>query len=162
LWPALRDTTWLADVTEHEAAVAYWTNVFDRANDRGGNVSYWDHQWTFACWAHSGLSIMPRANLVSNAGCGPDGTHTLNESDPTGNLPATEMIFPLVHPPNVLRRPDADRELLREIILPRLIGPPPSLLRRVATRVAPPLVKRGYRKLADAGARLVGDVRGGG
>ena len=150
LWPTVRDTSWLADLVEHEEAVRYWARAFERAYERRGDVSYWDYQWTFACWVNSGLSINPRVNLVSNIGCGPEGTHTLVEGDPMGNVPASEMAFPLIHPPNVLQRRDADREFVREIILPRLISVPPSRLRRVASRVTPRVVKLGYRKVLEA------------
>lgn len=146
LWHDLRQTSWLADIVEDEAAVRYWAAEFERAYDRSGDVSYWDHQWTFACWAHSGLSIVPRANLVSNIGCGPDATHTLLEDDPLGNVPAAEIEFPLRHPPNVLVSREADREFLRTVVLPRLGVPSP--VRRAMSRIAPRCVKDGYHRLA--------------
>ncbi len=102
------------------------------------------------CWASRGLSVAPRVNLVSNIGCGPDGTHTLVADDPIGNVPAQAMTFPLEHPPNVIQSRDWDRDFLREIILPRLEPPPPSRLRIAASRIAPAFVKRGYRQLAAA------------
>jgi hypothetical protein len=148
LWPALRHTSWLPDLVEDARAVEYWSKEFETAWQRGGDVSYWDHQWTFACWAHSGLSIMPRANLVSNVGCGPDATHMVGEADVISNVPATPMAFPLVHPPNVLQRRDADRDFLRRIVLPRLARPSP--LRVLASRVTPKFAKQGYRRLASA------------
>jgi hypothetical protein len=149
-WPTLGDTSWLLDVLGERAAVEYWSRVFQHAYDARGNVSYWDHQWTFACWANRGLSIAPRVNLVSNIGCGPDATHTFNERDRVSNLPAVELPFPLVHPPHVLRQTDWDERILREVILPRLHEPSVSRLRVVASRVAPEFVKRQYRHLAAA------------
>lgn len=119
-WPLLRDTSWLRDIVEHEDAVALWAKEFEGAYQAKGNVSYWDHQWTFACWANSGLSIRPRHNLVSNIGCIPDATHTLSSSDPRADLPAREMRFPLVHPPHVLQNRALDRKFLAEVILPSL------------------------------------------
>jgi hypothetical protein len=148
LWPALRDTTWLLDRVEHEDAVRHWARAFDVAHERQGDVSYWDHQWTFACWANSGLTIAPRANLVSNIGCGPEATHMLGSDDPMGNMPVTEMRFPLRHPPNVLQNRAADREFLREIVLPRLAVP--SRARRMAARTCPRWARSGYRRLAAA------------
>ena len=148
LWPQLRDTSWLADRVEDERAVRYWAREFEAAYEREGNVSYWDHQWTFACWANTGLSILPRTNLASNVGWGPDATHMSWENDPTLNVPVSEMTFPLAHPRNVLQRREADRQFLREVVLPPLRRPSP--LRVLASRVAPKFVKRGYRKLAAA------------
>ena len=148
LWPQLRSTSWLLNLVEHESAARHWAHEFDVAYERQGDVSYWDHQWTFACWAHTGLTIMPRVNLVTNIGCGPGATHMHGEGDPLGNVPANEIAFPLAHPPNVLRLLEADQEFLREVVLPRLWKPSP--MRQVASRVAPDVVKQAYRKLAAA------------
>jgi hypothetical protein len=150
LWSELRKTSWLKDIVGDERAVRYWSREFETAFERDGNVSYWDHQWTFACWASKGLSIAPRLNLVSNIGCGPDGTHTLSTDDPIGNVPAQAMTFPLEHPPHVIQNREWDRDFLRGIILPRLEPPTPSRLRVAASRFAPGFVKRGYRHLAAA------------
>jgi hypothetical protein len=151
LWPWLKNTSWLEDILENEIAVRYWASLFDFAFEHDGNVSYWDHQWAFACWAHSGLSIMPKHNLVSNVGCGRDATHTFNENDPTLNLPTEEMKFPLVHPPAVLQNREVDRKLLREA-LPYLPKPATPLfrLRRLASRAAPEILKRAYHAMASA------------
>jgi hypothetical protein len=154
LWPELRGTSWLADVLEDSRAVHYWSTEFDVAYERHGDVSYWDHQWTFACWANSGLSVAPRENLVSNIGCGPHATHTFDPNDLTGNLPAVEMRFPLNHPPVVLGSRELDRQKLRESILPRLPAPPSPLqrVRQMAGRMAPDSVKQLYRRLAAGGS----------
>ncbi len=151
-WPQLRETSWLTDVLEDEGAVRIWAKEFEVANERAGNVSYWDYQWTFACWANSGLSINPRTNLVTNVGWGPDATHTVATKDPLGHVPASEMTFPLAHPPNVLQFRQLDREFLRDVILSRIevAPPPPSGLRVLASRVTPGFVKQAYRTFAAA------------
>jgi hypothetical protein len=150
LWPELRYTSWLEDVLENASAVKDWASEFSRAYELNGDVSFWDHQWTFACWANSGLSIVPKHNLISNVGCGRDATHTFNENDPTGNLPTAEMAFPLVHRSSVLRNQEIDRKLLRENVLPYLPKPltPLLRLRGLASRVAPEIVKQAYRTIA--------------
>ncbi len=152
LWPELRETSWLRDLLEDERAVRMWANEFEVAHQRDGNVSYWDYQWTFACWAHSGLSATAGTNLVSNVGWGPDATHTVSNNDPMSHLPVNEMTFPLNHPPNVLQQRQVDREFLREVILSRLeaVPIPPSPLRLLASRVAPGFVKQAYRTCAAA------------
>jgi hypothetical protein len=153
LWPQLRDTSWLKDRIEDARGEKYWANEYERAYERGGDVSYWDHQWTFACWANSGLSILPRVNLVSNVGCGSDGTHCFDESDLMSNVPAMEMPFPLSHPPMVLQNRDVDRSFLREIVIPRLRPQPlasRTKLRRMLSRFSPRFVKQGYRKIVSA------------
>jgi hypothetical protein len=149
LWPELQNTSWLKDVLEDEIAIRYWAREFDRAYELEGDVSYWDHQWTFACWANGGLSIVPQHNLVSNVGCGKDATHTFNEDDPFSSLPTAEMTFPLVHPPVVLQNRELDRRKVRETTVPRLTGPASRTrkLRQLASRIAPAFVKQCYRRL---------------
>lgn len=154
MWEELRQTSWLPGLVRDPRGVRHWTEQFDRAYERRGDVSYWDYQWTFACWANSGLSIVPRTNLVSNVGCGPDGTHTLWDADPAGNVPVAEMAFPLTHPPRVLAARAWDEALVTGLIIPRLSAPRPSLLRRFASKVAPAIVKDSYRQLASAAREL--------
>ena len=36
----------------------------------------WDYQWVYACWKHNAFSIMPRNNLVTNIGIGPEASNT--------------------------------------------------------------------------------------
>ena len=110
LWPALRDTSWLRDVLLADArGVEYWKNTFDKAHAGKGNVDYWDYQWTFACWAQSGLSIQPHTNLVCNIGFREDATHTRNPNSICANIPTVEMKFPLRHPPYVVWDRGADQ-----------------------------------------------------
>ena len=153
LWPELKQTSWLADILEHPSAVRYWAGTFDIAHERKGDLSgagYWDVLWTFACWANSGLAITPRSNLVTNVGCGADATHMHWEDDPIGNIPLTEIRFPLDHPPNVLMLREADRDFIHKVILPRTEQPRPSALRSLAARVAPQFAKQAYRRASSA------------
>jgi len=149
LWPLLRDTSWLIDILQEPNAVPIWAHEFERAYQQDGKVDYWDHQWTFACWAHSGLSIRPRQNLVSNVGCCSDATHTLSEADPRANVPAIEMNFPLVHPPMVLQNRELDRRFLKEIILSQVSRPRSQYqrMRELAGRYAPGFIKNRYRNI---------------
>ena len=36
----------------------------------------WSYQWIYSCWKNDSLGIMPKVNLVSNLGIGPDATNT--------------------------------------------------------------------------------------
>jgi hypothetical protein len=145
LWPSLRDTSWLHDRLGSDAAVRYWAHEFQVAYERDGDVDYWDHQWTFACWANSGLSIAPRTNLAANVGAGADATHMTGAGDPILNVPVQDASFPLVHPPSVVQSWDADREFLRTMVLPRLAAPP-SGLRVLASRVVPDRIRGRLRR----------------
>jgi hypothetical protein len=149
LWPMLRETTWIADIIG-EAAVEHWRREFDVAFQANGKVPFWDHQWTFACWAQSGLSIVPARNLISNLGCGAEATHTFDQSDARARLPLGKMELPLRHPPNVLRHTQLDRELFRQLLPPSPNPSPRTLHQRVRQAVSPLVpqaVKRGLRRL---------------
>lgn len=120
LWPLLRETPWLLDIVENPIAIEYWRDKFDKAYDSKLNenkIDYWDYQWSFACWAQSGLSIMPSETLVSNIGCGPDGTHTKSAGNITANLPTNDLTFPLKHPPCVVRNKEADKFFNENIVI---------------------------------------------
>lgn len=148
LWPMLKDTSWLTDILEDERAVEVWRREFEYANrDPAYNRGVWDFQWTFAVWANSGLSILPKENLVSNIGCCEDATHTVSAMDVRANLPTVEMGFPLMHPPNVLRATEVDRKAIQEM-LPGFVQPVNSgrNLHRVVSRLLPGAVKRALRR----------------
>ncbi|MFT3829750.1 MAG: hypothetical protein QM691_08610 [Opitutaceae bacterium] len=52
----------------------YWSEVFRAL--RAGGIDTWDFQLLFSCWKQTGLHVVPRHNLISNLGYGPDATHT--------------------------------------------------------------------------------------
>ncbi|ASC71445.1 hypothetical protein XM38_023970 [Halomicronema hongdechloris C2206] len=107
LWPNIRDGCWLYDLLESRFEVAYWRRVFQKVYDN--QINSWAFRWTFACWLHSGLAILPRVNLVSNIGFSSYSTHTRNRSSPFAALPVAAMPFPLKHPPFMIRDVQADR-----------------------------------------------------
>jgi cephalosporin hydroxylase/Flp pilus assembly protein TadD len=104
-WPQLRDENWLNEIfPNNPSAIRYWSNTFQNAYE---GFDTWDFAWTFACWSHQGLSILPRQNLVSNIGFGAEATHTKNASK-LSNLPTAEIEFPLRHPSILIRNTQAD------------------------------------------------------
>jgi hypothetical protein len=109
LWPELRETSWLRNILLNERAVEFYRKIFDQAHLSARNLHYWDYQWAFSCWAHSGLAVVPAANLIQNIGFGPAATHTTSESSPVGRLLAEEIVFPLHHPSFI--SPDTDADL---------------------------------------------------
>lgn len=106
LWPEVSSRGWLFDILGDSTAADYWTEIFDCVCR--GEIDAWDYQWTFACWIHNGLSILPRVNLISNIGFGDGATHTRDSQSPFANLPVEAMEFPLLHPPFVIRNTQAD------------------------------------------------------
>ena len=97
-----------------------------------GKVNSWAHQFFFMCLAHSGLSITPSVNLISNIGFTEEGTHTKAVNSPKANLPLQSMTLPLRAP----RELAVDREydlrryekFWKQSLLRRIINKGKSLL----------------------------------
>ena len=69
----------------------------------------WDYQWEFARAINSGLSITPAYNLVRNIGFGDDATHTLSSTNYFSRTEVKTILFPLNHPPFILKDAVADK-----------------------------------------------------
>ena len=104
-WPQVRDTAWLRDLLGNEVHARIAHEIFERTYR--GEPGTWDFQWAFAGWMADGLSVIPRTNLVSNLGHGPQATHQHNPSL-VAKLPRETMSFPLRHPPQVSALQAAD------------------------------------------------------
>jgi hypothetical protein len=106
LYPSLRDTSFLRDVTGDERGARYWREEFDGVYS--GRNDTWDYQWAFSVWAQNGLAVVPDVNLVSNIGWGAGATHTSHHVSPMADIPAVEMPLPLRHPSHMIRHREAD------------------------------------------------------
>lgn len=105
-WPSLKAKDWFQTLGCTQSEATYWTKKFDRVYAKEQDT--WDYQWTFACWFHNMLAVMPNTNLISNIGFGHQATHTTSESI-YANMAVGPMNFPLQHPHQVTRNIDADR-----------------------------------------------------
>ena len=122
LWPAVRAGRWLFDILGSRRAdvkngqchfdvmasmkaIEYWYKIFDSTYE--GKINTWDYQLVFASWLQNGLNIMPNVNLVSNIGFGADATHT-KVPGRCANMPVKAVVFPLQHPPFIIRDAAAD------------------------------------------------------
>jgi|LakMenEpi03Aug12_release.lakeMendotaPanAssembly.Ray.scaffolds.fasta_scaffold148280_3 hypothetical protein len=106
-WPQVRDGDWLTAILEETQAVKYWTKIFQATYDNKNDS--WAYRWTFSCWIQNGLTILPNQNLVSNIGFGEGATHTATKNSRLANISRQEMIFPLKHPPFILRDVSLDK-----------------------------------------------------
>jgi hypothetical protein len=73
---------------------AFWTRLFMHIIT--AQVDTWDAQWVHTVFAHNGICITPRSNLIHNIGFDTDATHTTESvafARPHERLP-----FPLNHP----------------------------------------------------------------
>ena len=103
-WEECKEAKMLNSVCNDIYEQAYWSDIFDRVHQ--GFIDTWDYQWTYACWAQSGLSILPNVNLITNIGFGADATHT-TEISKLANLPAVNISV-IERPSFVIRHHDAD------------------------------------------------------
>lgn len=119
LWNEVRDGRWLEDILEDPRAVRYWKKIFN-ATYNNENQS-WAYRWTFSCWIHNHLSIISNVNLISNIGFGDRSTHTKNSTSKFSNMPTQSIIFPLQHPPYMIRDSLADNFTQNTLFDPVLI-----------------------------------------
>jgi hypothetical protein len=111
LWPRLRNTSFLMDVLGDPRAVEHWQDKLDLSHMGIDRLNTWDYQWLFTLWAHRGLAVLPSTNLISNLGFNrEDAAHFKRGAKDRRNKQATaEMIFPLKHPPCMVRDGSADQ-----------------------------------------------------
>jgi hypothetical protein len=123
-WPKLRSLKWLTHYLGNRRYANGWLTTFDEVFEEAKSnprCSYWDFQWTFACWKNSALNIIPSVNLVTNVGYGNDATHPTPIDHPLARLPADEMQFPLMHPTGIIRNYDVDIALRETVFGHRML-----------------------------------------
>lgn len=111
LWNEIRAGGWLRDFLTEKKVVNFWTNLFNYVKD--GKIDTWDHQVTFACWTHAALNIMPNVNLVTNIGFGHQDASRTAVKSRNANIPPQPLLFPMLHPPYIIRDKGADDNVER-------------------------------------------------
>jgi hypothetical protein len=115
-WRAASNQQMYLDQFDNRKEQAFWTASWNQMC--AGEGDNWDYQWSFACLAARGLSIVPAANLIRNVGFGGDATHTRSRlmalTPPIGKLS-----FPLVHPTEIKSDDAADRLASRTLFQKR-------------------------------------------
>lgn len=99
-WPQFRDSGRLRQAVFSSSEAKYWQNIYDAILERRMNNA-WDYQLILTCLRFNFLTIVPRVNLVTNVGFGPEATHCTNSNDSISNVPAHGLKFPLAHPKKV-------------------------------------------------------------
>ena len=129
LWPELRDRSWLLEIQGDPRAAETLRNIFDRTY--AGLIDTWDHQWNYTCWTQNGLAVLPNSNLVCNIGFGDDSTHLKSTNNKLAYLPTQDMVFPLQHPPYVVRDREADQFVNEQHVITPKVASRPSLYRKL-------------------------------
>jgi hypothetical protein len=133
-WPEVRDGAWLTAILENSQAIKYWTKVFQSTYDNKNDS--WAYRWTFSCWIQNGLTILPNHNLVSNIGFGQGATHTQTKNSRLANIPVQEMIFPLRHPPFMLRDVCSDKLTHNNVFKANLFSLPRRIMAKALKLVS--------------------------
>ena len=89
-------------------AAMYWHYMLGRVRD--GRINSWAYIWTFTGFLNHGLHIIPKYNLIENAGFGKDSTHT-TQTPAYLSTKIKSMDFPLSHPPAVFPHPQYDQSI---------------------------------------------------
>lgn len=112
-WPAAKEGGLLSSGFLTPRERSFWLQVFDEIWSRTCTYDPYDFQWLFASWVQCGLSIVPRSNLVTNIGSGPEATHTRQADCKFLRRPTQAIGWPLKHPLIVVRNAAFDPELGR-------------------------------------------------
>ena len=136
-WP--RSKSLILSLCDDRRERKLWGEISDLVYN--GALDIWSHQWSYACWAQSGLSIVPNSNLVSNIGFGAEATHTLDGNSPLGGMPVKDT-WEIRHPPLLIRDREADRYTFDQIARwmnkgrwKKLIRQPPVLTKNVLKKM---------------------------
>jgi len=87
----------------------YWKSIRDKKHPDS-----WAAVWAYTCMVNSGITILPRVNLVSNVGFGIEGTHTLKSGSQRDSASCFPIV-PVVHPTQIIRDVSAE-EFLAETV----------------------------------------------
>ena len=109
-WEQVRKAGILSDILQDDRAIEFWDRLLQDIVE-GKIPQVWDYQYTLSTWLQNQLNIYPSVNLVSNIGMGADATHTTAPPhvNPFANMETRSLMFPLKHPPFMVRNTKADR-----------------------------------------------------
>ena len=113
-WPEVREKKIYLDFCDGKREECYRLHLYDRVF--AGEIDTWAYQWGFTKMLNSGLSITPNANLISNIGFGPDGTHVTKGNSTFANMQTLNIYFPLRHPKFVCRDRTSDRRYFENFV----------------------------------------------
>lgn len=85
------------------SAVSFWKKNFDDVYFHR-NTTTWAFCFNYYQLLNNSLCIVPRQNLVTNLGFGPQATHSISTNHPLANLPlfsVSELTHPAVVTPNI-------------------------------------------------------------
>ena len=106
-WKKLNKKSFLKFLFIEKKYQEWWRIMFDTTLNNPPQDA-WDWQFHFHCMSRRQLAIIPKANLISNIGYGPDSTHFSDPNYYFANFKMYDMEFPLIHPSEISRNYEAD------------------------------------------------------
>ena len=101
------DTSFIQKNFKEKEYQNWWKTQYYHFHDNKP-VNTWDFQFYFHCMRRNQLAIVPKVNLISNIGHGPEGTNTKDSNSHLANMTTFELTFPLIHPAVITRNYEAD------------------------------------------------------
>lgn len=118
-WETDGTNGWLKKYLQDWVPTLYWSLIFNLV--KKNVIKTWDYQFTYHCFRHKRLHIIPAVNLVTNVGDDKNATNTKLKSKTIG-LRSQEISFPLVHPASVARNKEADKITERNSFITPIIA----------------------------------------
>jgi len=131
-WAEVRDAGWLKGIFNNEDCYNSFWDMFNHVHI-GRSQHTWDYQWLYNCVMHSGLTIVPSVNLITNIGFDDDSTHTTDPDNQRANYPLEAIEWPLIHPSTIHPWGEIDSQVMAGAGLRRK-----SILRKIVKRFLPP------------------------
>lgn len=128
-YPRLADEHWLESNARTKTERLFYENGFAAAYAR--RIVHWDWAVIFSAYMRGEFFAVPKRNLISNIGWGPEATQHKNANHILADLPVHAMDFPLNHPPQIAADDASDQSIYN------MIGP-----------LTGPRIVRSFRKRA--------------
>lgn len=106
-WPATNKKSLARYLFREPQYASWWINYLEWIYTTQP-TDMWDFQFHCHCMLKNQLAVIPKANLISNIGYGPDATHSQDPNNYFANLPRYNLTFPLRHPRIMKRNYQAD------------------------------------------------------
>lgn len=91
-WPKYKKNKTLKSAFSNKVFYEFRSDEFDQAHQ--GKIQTWDYQFSFHFLINSGLAVIPKINMISNIGIGPNATNTISKDESFFGV-AEEMKFPI-------------------------------------------------------------------
>lgn len=128
---------------------AYWNDRVKKLNNSlEGTIDTWDYQFTMTRLVNSGLSIIPRWNLIENIGFNEGASHTKNKPSFFKNSKSSISTKNLIHPIVIAPDNEFDLEIYNKSNLNHNISKKESVKQKLRTfaKFLPQWVKNDIKK----------------